>query len=479
MASGEEIARQICARLRSAGFRALFAGGCVRDRLRGEQPKDFDIATDATATEVLSLFPHTVAVGAAFGVIIVVEEGEHFEVATFRKDGPYLDGRRPSTVAFVDEVEDAKRRDFTINALFFDPESDEVLDYVGGQDDLARGLIRCVGEPEERFREDHLRLLRAVRFAARFGFEIDEKSRAAMVAQADSIQKTSAERIRDELEKMLCGPNPGRSLRLLDETGLLREILPEIAAMKGVEQPPEFHPEGDVFVHTLLLLRQKPEPCSVTLAFGALLHDVGKPPTQTFEDRIRFNEHERVGAEMAEAICRRLRMSNDETERITWLVAQHMRLASIPQMRESRRKRFVREEGFNELLALCRLDCLASHGHLETIEWIEDYRRNLPEEALRPEPLLTGKDLIAMGYTPGPRFKEVLQTVEDAQLEGTIATREEAREMAADMLAGYPRALNGSPSAAANEEDTRCHSHESGNDSGLTQCPTYRLNPPR
>ncbi len=436
MASGEEIARQICARLRNAGFRALFAGGCVRDRLRGEHPKDFDIATNAPASQVLYLFPQTVAVGAAFGVVIVVEEGQHFEVATFRKDGPYLDGRRPSIVAFVDEVEDARRRDFTINALFFDPEREEVLDYVGGQEDLARGLIRCVGNPEGRFREDHLRLLRAVRFAARFGFDIDETTRAAMVAEAASIQKTSAERIRDELEKMLCGPNPERSLRLLDDTGLLREILPEVVAMKGVEQPPEFHPEGDVFIHTLLLLQHKPEPCGVTLAFGALLHDVGKPSTQTFEDRIRFNEHERVGAEMAEVICRRLRMSNDETERITWLVDQHMRLASIPQMRESRRKRFVREEGFDELLALCRLDCLASHGHLETIEWIEDYRRNLPEEALRPVPLLTGKDLIAMGYTPGPRFKEVLQAVEDAQLEGTLTTTEQAREMASAMLAG-------------------------------------------
>jgi poly(A) polymerase len=432
----EDIARRICAQLRQAGFRALFAGGCVRDRLRGELPKDFDIATDAPASEVLSLFPHTVAVGAAFGVVIVVEEGKHFEVATFRKDGPYLDGRRPSSVAFVDEVEDAIRRDFSINALFFDPETEEILDYVGGQDDLARGLIRCVGEPEERFHEDHLRLLRAVRFAARFGFDIDEKTRAAMVAQAASIQKTSAERIRDELEKMLCGPHPERSLRLLDETGLLREILPEIAAMKGVEQPPEFHPEGDVFVHTLLLLQHKPEPCSVSLAFGALLHDVGKPSTQTFEDRIRFNEHERVGAEMAGAICRRLRMSNDATERITWLVAQHMRLASIPQMRECRRKRFVREEGFDELLALCRLDCLASHGDLETIEWIEDYRENLQEEALRPEPLLTGRDLIAMGHPPGPRFKDVLQAVEDAQLEGAITTTEEAMALAAGLLAG-------------------------------------------
>jgi poly(A) polymerase len=434
MASAESIAREICRRLREAGYRALFAGGCVRDRLRGETPLDYDIATDAGASEVQTLFAHTVAVGAAFGVIIVVEEGQHFEVATFRKDGPYLDGRRPSRVDFVDEIEDAKRRDFTINALFLDPETDEILDYVGGREDLARGLIRCVGEPAARFQEDHLRLLRAARFAARFDFEIESDTRAAMVALAPNILKTSAERIHEELEKMLCGGRAKQSLALLDATGLLRQILPEIDAMKGVEQPPEFHPEGDVFIHTLLLMKHLPASCTPTLAFGALLHDVGKPPTQTFEDRIRFNEHERVGAEMAHFICRRLRMSNEATERITWLVAQHMRLASIPQMRESRRKRFVREEGFDELLALCRLDCLASHGHLETIEWVEDYRRNLPEEALRPQPLLTGKDLIAMGYTPGPRFKEVLQAVEDAQLEGAITTAEEAREIALGLL---------------------------------------------
>lgn len=430
----EHIARRICAQLREAGHRALFAGGCVRDRLRGETPLDYDIATDATASEVQALFAHTIAVGAAFGVVIVVEGGQHFEVATFRKDGPYLDGRRPSRVDFVDEIEDAKRRDFTINALFLDPETDEILDYVGGREDLARGLIRCVGEPAARFQEDHLRLLRAVRFAARFQFEIEADTRSAMIDLAPNIVKTSAERIHEELEKMLCGGRAKQSFALLDATGLLRQILPEIDAMKGVEQPPEFHPEGDVFIHTLLLLKHLPIPCTPTLAFGALLHDVGKPPTQTFEDRIRFNEHERVGAVMAESICRRLRMSNEATERITWLVAQHMRLASIPQMKESKRKRFVREEGFDELLALCRLDCLASHGHLETIEWIEEYRKSLSEEALRPEPLLTGKDLIAMGHTPGPRFKEVLQAVEDAQLEGVISTTDEARVMAAGLL---------------------------------------------
>ena len=430
----ETTARHLCAVLRNAGYRALFAGGCVRDCLRGDAPTDYDIATDAPASEVLALFPHTVPVGAAFGVVIVVESGQHFEVATFRKDGPYLDGRRPSRVDFVDEIEDAQRRDFTINALFFDPEKDEVLDYVGGREDLTRRLIRCVGDPAARFQEDHLRLLRAVRFAARFGFAIEAETKRAIIAMAPHIVKTSAERVRDELEKMLCGGHAQRSLELLDETGLLIHVLPEIDAMKGVEQPPEFHPEGDVFIHTLLLLKHLPQPCTLTLAFGALLHDVGKPSTQTFEDRIRFNEHERIGAEMTEGICRRLKMSNDETDRVTWLVGQHMRLASIPQMKESKRKRFVRENGFDELLALCRLDCLASHGSLDTIEWIEDYRKNLPEEALRPKPLLTGKDLIAMGYTPAPKFKEVLQAVEDAQLEGTIDSNDGARAFAQSLL---------------------------------------------
>lgn len=407
----------------------------MRDRLLGNDPTDYDIATDAPASAVAALFPRTIAVGAAFGVVIVVEGGRHFEVATFRKDGPYLDGRRPSSVAFVDEIEDARRRDFTVNALFYDPEAETVLDYVGGREDLARGLIRCVGDPVERFQEDHLRLLRAVRFAARLDFRLDTATREAMAALAPSILKTSAERIRDELVKMFCEGYARQSLELLDETDLLAQVLPEVAAMKGVEQPPEFHPEGDVFVHTLLLMEKLPAPCTVTLAFGALLHDVGKPPTQTFEDRIRFNGHEKVGAEMAEAICRRLRLSNAETERIVWHVAQHMRLAAVPEMRESRRKRFVREEGFEELLEVCRLDCLASHGGLDTIQWVENYRENLPEDALRPTPLITGMDLKDMGYTPGPKFKEVLQAVEDAQLEGTVSTPDEARHLARELMA--------------------------------------------
>lgn len=436
MDKGEATARRVCAVLRSSGYRALFAGGCVRDRLLGSEPKDYDVATDAPASIVCGLFPKTIAVGAAFGVVIVVEDGYPVEVATFRKDGPYLDGRRPSSVAFVDEVEDANRRDFTINALFYDPEREAVLDYVGGQADLAEGLVRCVGEPAARFQEDHLRLLRAVRFAARLGFRLDPATAEAMKALSPAILETSAERIRDELVKMFCGGQARRSLELLDETGLLRQVLPEVDAMKGVEQPENFHPEGDVFVHTLLLMEKLPQPCSPTLAFGALLHDVGKPSTQTFEDRIRFNEHEKVGAEMARVICRRLRFSNEDTDRIVWLVAQHMRLASIPDMKESKRKRFVREEAFEELLEVCRLDCLASHGMVQTIDWVREYRDTLPEDALRPEPLLTGRELIAMGYTPGPQFKTVLQALEDAQLEGSIATAEEARELAQALMEG-------------------------------------------
>ncbi len=350
MDSPEANARTICATLRAAGHRALFAGGCVRDRLRGVTPKDFDIATSAGPDVVLELFPKTIAVGVAFGVVIVVMEGEHFEVATFRKDGPYLDGRRPSHVAFTDEIEDAERRDFTINALFFDPESDTVLDYVGGQQDLRDQVVRCVGDARARFGEDHLRLLRAVRFAARFGFSLDEATRSAVIDCGADILKTSPERIREELVKMLTEGYGDESLRLLDTTGLLSHVLPDVDAMKGVEQPEEFHPEGDVFVHTLLLIKNLPVPCSPTLAFGALLHDVGKPPTQTFEDRIRFNQHDKVGATMARTICRRLRFSNEATDRIVWHVAQHMRLAAIPQMKESKRKRFVREEGFGELM---------------------------------------------------------------------------------------------------------------------------------
>jgi len=355
-------------------------------------------------------------------------------VATFRKDGPYLDGRHPDHVEFVDEIEDARRRDFTINAMFFDPATNSVIDYVGGQDDLQRRVVRTVGEPHDRFSEDHLRLLRAVRFAARLGFMIDPGTQKAIVEMAELINRTSPERIRDEIVKILTEGGARRAVELLDQTGLIEHILPEVARMKGVEQPPEFHPEGDVFEHVLRMLDLAQKPSS-TLAMAILLHDVGKPVTQTFDDRIRFNNHDKVGARMSEQICRRLRFSNEEAERIVWMVENHMRVDTIPGMRESKRKRFVREEAFPELLELCRLDCLGSHGVLDNIEWIKRYIATMPPEELKPAPLLGGDDLISMGYQPGPLFGEILSAVEDEQLEGHLSTPEQAREF---ILAHWP-----------------------------------------
>lgn len=439
----EAAARDICAQLRSRGFRALFAGGCVRDRILGVEPRDYDIATNAHVADVLDLFQKTIEVGKAFGVLVVVRPEGRFEVATFRQDGPYLDGRHPDYVAFASEQEDALRRDFTINALFFNPENDEIVDYVGGVHDLRAGIIRAVGNPEERFEEDHLRLLRAVRFSARLGYRIEPATFAAIRAKAPRIHKTSLERIRDELIKMLSEGAARHAFELMDETGLLEQVLPEIARLKHVAQPEEFHPEGDVFVHTMLMLEQLRNP-TPTLAMGALLHDVGKPDTQTFEDRIRFNLHDKVGAHIAERVCRRLRLSADETERIAWLVGQHMRVSAIPKMRESRRRRFVREPGFDELLELCRLDCIASHRDTSKIEWIRRYKAGLSEEQLRPKPLITGRDLMALGYAPGPQFSRILRSVENAQLEGALDTPEAAR---AFVLSRWPREETGPPGA--------------------------------
>ncbi len=421
-------ALRICAVLRANGHRALLAGGCVRDQLLGVEPKDYDVATNAQPSQVAALFPRSVGVGAAFGVQIVVMPECLIEVAAFRRDGPYTDGRHPDYVEFVDEIEDARRRDFTVNALFYDPEADRVLDYVGGRDDMKSGILRAVGDPRKRFEEDHLRLLRAVRFAARLGYAVDPLTLSSVKEMAGLIVKTSAERIRDEILKMLTEGHAGRAFELLDSTGLLAYVLPEVAAMKGVAQPEAFHPEGDVWQHTLAMLDLL-HTDSPTLALASLLHDVGKPVTQTFEDRIRFNNHDKVGARIAESMGRRLRLSGDEIARVGWIVENHMRVAAVPDMRESRRKRFVRHAAFPELLEVCRLDCLASHGDMSTIEWIEGYIRDLPPEQLKPTPLLTGNDLIAMGYAPGPLFSEILTVVEDAQLEGEIDSADQARAL--------------------------------------------------
>lgn len=419
-------ANDICATLVSHGYRALLAGGCVRDMILGIEPKDYDIATNARPEAIAELFQRTVGVGAAFGVMLVMCDEGAFEVATFRKDGPYLDGRHPTSVEFRDEHEDARRRDFTINAMFYDPAREQVVDYVGGRKDLERGLIRTVGDPHARFTEDHLRILRAVRFSARFEYAIESETLGAMREMAALVLTTSAERIRDELVKMLTEGRTKRAFELMEEIGLLAILLPEIEAMKGCEQPPEFHPEGDVYTHTLLMLDLMENP-SPTLALGVLLHDVGKPATQTFEDRIRFNLHDKVGARMTDQILRRLHMSREEIGRVTWLVENHMRVAVTPDMRESKLKRFVREEGFGELLELCRLDCLASHRNVETIDWLKGYIANLKPEEVKPAPLLNGDDLIRMGYMPGPLFGEILTAVEDKQLEGGLSTPEEAK----------------------------------------------------
>ncbi len=441
----KDFATTIVQTLRQEGFQAYFVGGCVRDLLLGREPKDYDVATDATPEQVTGIFPETYAVGAQFGVVLVPapeddkagavsadfsSKGQAVEVATFRSDIGYSDGRHPDEVRFSrDPRQDVARRDFTINGMLLDPVSSEVLDFVGGRKDLEAGIIRTIGDPEQRFDEDKLRMLRVARFAARFEYSIEPATFAAMQKLAEQIKVVSHERVRDELTRMLTEGHARRALFLLDESGLLKQVLPEISAMKGVEQPPEFHPEGDVFVHTLLLLDNLPSPCPMTLAWGALLHDVGKPATfRVAPDRIRFDSHVEVGVKMAEAICRRLRFSNAQTEQILALVDNHMRFGHVGRMKESTLKRFLRMPAFDEHLALHRADCLASHGDLSTYEFIDQKRGEIPAEKMRPSPLVTGDDLIAAGHVPGPRFREILSAVEDAQLEGRLPSRDAALE---------------------------------------------------
>ncbi|HEX3942056.1 MAG TPA: CCA tRNA nucleotidyltransferase [Acidobacteriaceae bacterium] len=462
--AAERAAEAIAARLRAAGHQAYLVGGCVRDLLLGRVPADFDIATSAIPSQVLELFPRSYAVGAQFGVVLVVSAAEDrqdaaereaqivagsdrgpaeilTEVATFRSDHGYSDGRRPDRVAFSSSAEqDVERRDFTINGMLLDPVRlaalrkskdsknlrEAVIDMVGGLADLSAGIVRAIGDPRLRFAEDKLRMLRAVRFAARFGFALDAATAAAIREQAATVAQVSRERIRDELTKMLTEGHARRAFELLEQTGLLARVLPEIERMKGVSQPPQFHPEGDVWLHTLLLLQQLPEGCSPELAWGALLHDVGKPATfRVAPDRIRFDGHVEVGVRIAGEICRRLRFSNESAERILALVENHMRFADVPKMKESTLRRFFRLPVFPEHLALHKMDCLASHGSLDHYEFAKERFESLPAEQVRPALLVTGKDLIAAGYRPGPEFKKLLALAEDAQLEGRIHTREE------------------------------------------------------
>lgn len=430
------LSAQVCATLKAKGFQAYLVGGCVRDILLGRGPADYDVATDATPDIVQRIFPRSLAVGAQFGVIIVLDESSkenpaQVEVATFRSDVGYTDGRHPDRVVYATSPEeDVRRRDFTINGLLLNPETNGVLDFVGGRNDIESGVIRAIGDPTTRFSEDKLRMMRAVRFSARFNYAIEPKTVNAVDALAAQIAQVSAERLRDELSKILTEGAARRGFELLDSTDLLPHLLPEVSRMKGVPQPPQYHPEGDVWIHTLLMLEALPVGCSETLAWGVLLHDVGKPPTfqpaEVTGDRIRFNEHAEVGTRIAEAICRRLRFSNAETDQIAALVANHMKFKDVLAMKPATLKKFVRLDHFDEHLELHKLDCLSSHRNLENYDYTRHFIEATPPEQVRPPRLVTGEDLKALGFAPGPAFKEILEAVENAQLDGKIADHDSA-----------------------------------------------------
>ena len=429
----EATATRIVRRLREAGHEAYFAGGCVRDRLLGREAHDIDVATSARPEEVQKLFPRTVAVGAQFGVIVVLEDGLEFQVATFRADGVYLDGRRPESVTFTTAEGDAQRRDFTVNGLFFDPVEGEILDFVGGVEDLRAGIIRCIGEPAERFREDKLRLLRGVRFAATLGFEMDPPSWIALKEMVPAIATVSAERIRDELIKIFVHPSRVLGFDLLDASGLLEILLPEVTRMKGCEQPPEFHPEGDVFVHTRLMLSLLPETVSIPLVFSVLFHDIGKPGTFQRDEtgRIRFNGHESLSAAMTEKIFERLRFSNAQTDDTVAAVKNHMAFKDVQNMRVATLKRFLARPTIDDELELHRVDCLGSHGLIDNYDFLLAKREEFSREPLIPPPLITGQDLISLGWKPGPYFKRILDAVQVRQLEGSLTSRGEAMDWVA------------------------------------------------
>ena len=433
MASADEMqstARDIVARLRAQDHVAYFAGGCVRDLVRSERPKDIDIATDARPEAVQKIFSRTYAVGAHFGVIVVLENGFQFEVATFRSDGAYLDGRRPAEVHFSTAEEDAARRDFTINGMFFDPAADKVIDFVGGRADLEARLIRAIGDPAQRFAEDRLRMLRAIRFATVLEFEIEPATWEALVSQAGSIAEISAERIREELVRIFMSRQRARGWDLLDASGLMRVVLPELEEMKGCEQPPQFHPEGDVFKHTRIMLELLPAQVSLPLVLSVLFHDIGKPRTSAIDEngRIRFNGHDRLGAEMTEAAMQRLRFSRAEIEATVEAVRQHMVFKDVPKMRVAKLKRFMARPTFEDELELHRVDCASSHAQLDNYEFLQRKREEFANEPIIPPPLVRGDDLIALGLKPGPRFGEMLEAVETQQLEGALQTREDALE---------------------------------------------------
>jgi len=411
--------------LAAEGYQVYFAGGAVRDLLLNRSFDEIDIATSAPPDVVEELFPKTIGVGRDFGVVVAVVGGTNYEVATFRSESGYTDGRHPGEVRFTDARQDALRRDFTVNALFLDPATEAVIDFTEGRKDLDRALIRTVRDPGLTFGEDRLRVLRAIRFACQLGFRIDDPTYEGVTRYAHRLSRISWERIRDEILKILCGPEPARGLTLLSDSGVLEAVLPEVFEMHGVMQPPAFHPEGDVFQHTRLMFSLARN-LSPTLALGVLLHDVGKPKTSAFRERIRFDGHAELGGRMAEEVCRKLKLSSAQIQQVVRLVKDHLRFMHVRQMRESTLRRFLRTEGFDEHLELHRLDCLASHGDLSNYDFCREKLSELDQEALAPPPLINGHDLIAMGLQPGPLFSEVLKQAEDLQLEGLLTAREDA-----------------------------------------------------
>ena len=432
------IALAIAARLQEAGHQALFAGGCVRDRLLGKEPKDHDIATSALPEQVLKLFPGGNQVGAHFGVILIRQDGVTVEVATFRTDGSYGDGRRPDHVIFSTPEEDARRRDFTINGLFEVPETGGIIDHVGGLADLRAGILRAIGDPQERFREDSLRLLRAVRFHCALGFPLEPASAAALADCAPLLARIAPERIRDEFSRILTGPRRGRGLDLLMESGLMRHIIPEALPLVGCEQPPEWHPEGDVYTHTRIMLDMLEPEAPLDLCLAVLLHDIGKPPTFQIEEntgRIRFSGHDAVGAGMAETILRRLRYPNDTIHAVTSMVARHMQFMNVRQMRVATLKRFLSTPEFEMEMELHRVDCGSSNGLTDNYEYVREKQREFAAEPLIPPPLVTGRDLIRLGLTPGPRFGVLLETLQNEQLENRLSDRPAALARLEELLA--------------------------------------------
>lgn len=429
MESNKAAAIDIIGKLQEKGHIAYLAGGCVRDMLRGETPKDYDIATSALPEEITSIFTKTREVGVHFGVVIVIVNNQAFDVATFRNDGSYKDGRHPEEVTFSTPQDDTARRDFTVNGIFFDPISEKYIDFVEGKSDIDKKVIRAIGEPNLRFQEDHLRLLRAIRFAARFDYEIEAETWNSIKSNASGISKISKERIRDELTKILLNENRVLGFDLLVESGLMEHIIPQILQLKGCEQPPQFHPEGDVFVHTRLMLSLLKDAPSIELVLSVLLHDIGKPATYSFDeeaDRIRFNGHDKLGAEMSEQILRDLKFSNSIIEDVVQMVANHMTFKDVQKMRQSKLKRFMSRSTFNDEIELHRVDCLGSWGGLDNYDFLNKKMVEFANEPIIPQPLLTGKDLIELGWSPGPDLGQTLNSVQDMQLEGKLNSKDEA-----------------------------------------------------